>query len=92
LTQTNLAGLFGHSDDWKTDLAHPQVHETVHVLTGSFAKRRPQVVGGGVRVLMRLQVIGDTLKEYLLTQVSAQHADDGASLEVADVVEYLVNL
>jgi hypothetical protein len=41
---------------------------------------------------MRFEVVGDTLKEDLLAEVRAQHANDGASLEVTDVVEDLVDL
>lgn len=41
---------------------------------------------------MCLEVVGYTLEEDLLAQVCAQHANDGTSLEITDVVENLVNL
>lgn len=41
---------------------------------------------------MGLEVVGNTLEEDLLTEVSAQHADDGGSLQVRDMVEDLVDL
>lgn len=41
LLQSDLTRLFGNSDDRETDLAHPQIHEAVYVLAGSFAECRP---------------------------------------------------
>lgn len=41
---------------------------------------------------MSLEVVGNTLQEDLLAKMSAQHADDGASLQVTNVVEDLVDL
>jgi hypothetical protein len=92
LAEANLAGLLGNGHHGETDLADPEVHEAVDVLTRGFAQCRPQVVGGGVGVLVSLEVVGNTLEEDLLAKVSAQHADDRATLEVTDVVEDLVDL
>ena len=41
---------------------------------------------------MSLQVISYTLQEDLFAEMSAQHADDRAALQVTDVIEDLVNL
>lgn len=40
---------------------------------------------------MGLEVLGNTLEENLLAKVAAQHTNDGASLQITDVVEDLVN-
>ena len=40
---------------------------------------------------MSLQVVGYTLEEYLLAEMSTQHANDGTALQVTDVIEDLVN-
>jgi hypothetical protein len=92
LTQSNLTRLLCNRDHGETNFTHPDVHEAVHVLTRSFAKRGPQVVGSSVRVLVCLQVVGNTLQEDLLAEVGAQHANNGASLEIANVVKDLVDL
>jgi hypothetical protein len=38
-----------------------------------------------------LEVIGDTLKEHLLAEMGTQHADDGATFQVADVIKDLID-
>jgi len=40
---------------------------------------------------MRFEVVCHTLQEDLLAKVRAQHADDRATLQVADVVEDLID-
>lgn len=41
---------------------------------------------------MRFEIMGNAAKEGFLTKVTAQHPNHGTSLEIADVVENLVNL
>lgn len=45
---------------------------------------------GAHTVSMRLQIVGNTAQEGLLTQVAAEHANHGTSLQVADMIENLV--
>ena len=92
LAKSDLAGFLSDCNDGETNLADPVVHETVDVLTRSLAQSRPQVIGSGIRVLVCLEVVGNTLQEDLLAKVSAQHADDGGALQVTDVVKDLINL
>lgn len=40
---------------------------------------------------MRLKVVRNSTQESLSTEVDAQHANDGASLQIADMVENLVD-
>lgn len=43
-------------------------------------------------VCMRFKVIGHTTKEDILSKMAAQHADNRASLKIADMVKNLVDL
>ena len=92
LAQANLTRFFSNGDDWEADSPNPEVHEGVYILTRRLAQGRPQVIGCGIRVLVSLEVVGYTLEENLLTEMSAQHADDRGALEVGDVVKDLVDL
>ena len=76
LAQANLTRFFSNGDDWEADSPNPEVHEGVYILTRRLAQGRPQVIGCGIRVLVSLEVVGYTLEENLLTEMSAQHADD----------------
>lgn len=42
-------------------------------------------------VCVGLEVIGNTTKESLLTEMNTQHADDRASLQVTNVIENLID-
>ena len=91
LADTDLTRLLSNGDDWETNLADPEVHEAADILTGSLAQRGPKVTSGSVRILVSLEVIGDTLKEHLLAEMGTQHADDGATFQVADVIKDLID-
>ncbi|KAI6764699.1 hypothetical protein HG531_012586 [Fusarium graminearum] len=52
----------------------------------------PRGSGLGVTVGVRLQVVGHTLEENLDTKVVGEHANGGATLEVADRVKDLVDI
>lgn len=41
---------------------------------------------------MGLEVIGNTLDENILTQMAAEHSDDRTSLQIANMIEYLIYL
>ena len=41
---------------------------------------------------MSFQVIGNSLKEGFSAKVAAKHSDNGASLQITDVVEDLVDV
>ena len=92
LLDRDLSRLFGNSHDGMTNLADPRLHELVDVLARSLAKGIPQSDSLGVTVGVGLEVLGNSLEESLLAQVVGQHADRRASLEVANVVEDLVDV
>lgn len=92
LLHADLARLLGNRDNRETNLTDPRVHERVDVLTGGLAQSRPQVIRGSIAILEGIQVLRNTKKEGLSTKVGTQHANDGASLQVADVVKNLIDL
>lgn len=67
-------------------------HEFGNINSSLGAQGSPEIIGGGVAVSMRLEVVGDTIQEGLNTKVAAEHADGTTALEVTDVVEDLVDL
>ena len=92
LLDRDLSRLFGNSHNGVTNLADPRLHELVDVLAGSLAEGIPQSDGLGVTVSIGLEVLGNSFEESLLAQVVGQHADSRASLEIANVVEDLVDV
>ncbi|GJC83687.1 hypothetical protein ColLi_06525 [Colletotrichum liriopes] len=92
LLDGDLAGLLGDGQDGVADLGDPGAHQLVDVLAGGLGEGIPQRLGLCVAVLVGLEVVGHALEEGVDAEVVGEHADRRAALEVADVVEDLVDV
>ena len=92
LPQFHLSLLHVHGHQRIARLLGPGVHDLLHRLSGLFRQGLPQVLGGGVGVLMPPEVALQPAAERLRADIGAQHPDHRGALAVADAVEDLADL
>ena len=81
-----------NADNRETKLLDPGAHNGVNIDTGSLAQGVPESLSLGVSISVALEVEGNTLEEGLDAKVRGQHANHRAPLEVADLVENLIDI
>lgn len=73
-------------------LVQTRDHWFLHSLKRYLAKNQCRTRNYSLTICVCLKVISYSAKERLLTEVTAQHSNHRASLEVADMIENLINL
>ena len=81
-----------HRDDGRTRLFDEGPHDAVDRASGDARHLAPEVLAGGVREGVRLEVGGDAFSEGLRADVGLDHPQHAGRLLVRDAVEDLVDL